>query len=966
MKKSFFILTLAIAAVAVSACKKSDKIAGDPLDSRICTLDNGLKVFMTVNKETPRIQTYIAVRAGGKNDPSETTGLAHYLEHLMFKGTSSFGTQDYTAEKPLLDQIETLYEQYRTLTDPDERKALYHKIDSISFVASGYSIPNEYDKMMAMIGARGTNAWTSLEETVYTEDIPSNQVENWARIQSDRFKDMVIRGFHTELEAVYEEFNMGLTSDTEKLYDALLAGLYPHHPYGTQTVIGKQDHLKNPSITNIKRQFNTYYRPNNVAICLSGDFDPDKVLAIIKKYFGDWESNPELPEFKFQPEEPITTPVVKEVFGQQAEMLALGWRYPGAADLKTGAVADIAGSILSNGQAGLMDLDLIQQQKVMTIQAGAESMADYGMFLALGMPKQGQSLDELRDLALGEIARLRSGDFPEELISATVNNIKLRKMRQLENNSMRARMYVQAFIAGIDWKDAVKDMERYQAVTKEDIVAFANEYLGDNAYVAVYKKQGEDTTVHKIEAPAITPIQTNRDKKSAFLESIEKSEVSPIEPVFLDFGKDMARFDLCKGVDVLYKQNRINDIATTRFIYNRGSEDDPALDLAFTYLQYLGTPTRSAEQIATEMYDLACSFSMGSAGNNSSITVSGLSENLGKAISIAEDLLYNAQPDENILVALKEDMLKNRADAKTDFSSCYSALSDYTFYGPEYIRKTTLSDEALEALTSEQLLSKVRELAGKGHEILYYGPDTQKKLTSLLKENHIVGENPETLQEKFAARVLTPEAKVMIAPYESKQFNYVQYSNNGEKADRDKAPAIRLFNEYFGGGMNGIVFQEMREARALAYSARAYYVEPSWADGTYSFYAFIGSQNDKMEKAVKGFDEIINDMPASENAFGVAREALLSRLRTERTTGMRVLDAYRNCRRLGLDEPLDKAVFEKVQGMTLEDLVKFQQENIKGRSYQYAILGDVNDIDMDFLSTLGPVKILTLEEIFGY
>ena len=345
MKKSFLILTLAIAAVAVSACKKSDKIAGDPLDSRICTLDNGLKVFMTVNKETPRIQTYIAVRAGGKNDPSETTGLAHYLEHLMFKGTSSFGTQDYAAEKPLLDQIETLYEQYRTLTDPDERKALYQKIDSISFVASGYSIPNEYDKMMAMIGARGTNAWTSVEETVYTEDLPSNQVENWARIQSDRFKDMVIRGFHTELEAVYEEFNMGLTSDTEKLYDALLAGLYPHHPYGTQTVIGKQDHLKNPSITNIKRQFNTYYRPNNVAICLSGDFDPDKVLAIIKKYFGDWEANPELPEFKFQPEEPITTPVVKEVFGQQAEMLALGWRYPGAADLKTGAVADIAETI---------------------------------------------------------------------------------------------------------------------------------------------------------------------------------------------------------------------------------------------------------------------------------------------------------------------------------------------------------------------------------------------------------------------------------------------------------------------------------------------------------------------------------------------------------------------------------------------------------------------------------------------
>ncbi|HOE94733.1 MAG TPA: insulinase family protein, partial [Candidatus Cryptobacteroides sp.] len=276
------------------------------MKSRIYTLDNGLKVYMTVNKEEPRIQTYIAVRSGGKNDPHETTGLAHYFEHLMFKGTEQFGTQDYEVEKPLLDEIERLFEEYRTITDPSERTAFYKKIDSVSYEASKIAIPNEYDKLMSLIGARGTNAWTSQDETVFTEDIPSNQIENWAKIQADRFRNNVIRGFHTELETVYEEKNMSLTEDNYKLFEALQAGLFKNHPYGTQTVLGTQEQLKNPSITNIKNFYKSYYVPNNIAICLSGDFDPAKTLATIEKYFGDWEPNPNIPKLEYEPEEPIT------------------------------------------------------------------------------------------------------------------------------------------------------------------------------------------------------------------------------------------------------------------------------------------------------------------------------------------------------------------------------------------------------------------------------------------------------------------------------------------------------------------------------------------------------------------------------------------------------------------------------------------------------------------------------------
>ena len=245
MKRMFQMLWLPWLIIVMAACGNTpgyqyESVPGDPMNARIYTLDNGLKVYMTVNKEQPRIQTYIAVKAGGKNDPAETTGLAHYFEHLMFKGTESFGTQNYGLEKPMLDEIEALFETYRKTTDEAERAVLYRQIDSISYEASKIAIPNEYDKLMAAIGANGSNAYTASDMTVFVEDIPANEVENWAKIQADRFQHPVIRGFHTELETVYEEKNMSLTKDGRKVFEQMMAALFPHHPYGTQTVLGTQ------------------------------------------------------------------------------------------------------------------------------------------------------------------------------------------------------------------------------------------------------------------------------------------------------------------------------------------------------------------------------------------------------------------------------------------------------------------------------------------------------------------------------------------------------------------------------------------------------------------------------------------------------------------------------------------------------------------------------------------------------
>ena len=964
MKRLLILAAAAIALLAGCSQYKYETVAGDPMETKMYTLDNGLKVYMTVNKETPRIQTYIAVKVGGKNDPSETTGLAHYFEHLMFKGTEQFGTADYAAEKPLLDQIEALFEVYRVTEDEAERAELYRQIDSISYLASDIFIPNEYDKLMSVIGAEGTNAYTSTDMTVYVEDIPSNQIENWARIEADRFMHPVIRGFHTELETVYEEKNMSLTNDFRKSLEAMDGILFADHPYGTQTVLGTQEHLKNPSVTNIKNYHKTYYVPNNMAICLSGDFDPDEMLSIIEKYFGQMEPNTELPEVDFETKTVIESPVSKDVYGLDAENIMIGWKYPGAGTQEA-LVADVVSYILSNGSAGLIDLNLNQQQKVLGAIAMSYTRPDAGEFLIMADPKHGQTLYEVKDLVLAEIAKLRAGDFDESLLTGTLNNMKLRQMRMLESNSDRADMFVQSFINGTDWADEVAWLDNLSKVTKQDVIDWANKYLGDNSYAVIYKRQGEDKTVQKVSAPKITPIKANRDAQSAFLAEIQATEVNPIEPVYVDYDKDMSIFDV-NGLEVLYAQNELNDITYVTYSYNKGVTEDPALNLAFSYLSYLGTPTRSAEEIAQQMYQLACSFNMGSGNTSTSISVNGLAENMPQAMEIVEDLAYNAIPDEAILANLKADIFKSRIDAKLSQSSCFSALQSYILYGPEYIQKTTMSNEQIQALTSEELLAKVRDILGCQHEIRYYGPASETEAAELLKANHKIAEDLKPLQKQYIKYQTVDQSKVYLAPYDAKQIRYIQYSNRGEKLDLAADPYLTLYNEYFGGGMNAIVFQEMREARGLAYSSSARLYMPSFKDDSYMYYAFIATQNDKMKTAIEAFDEIINDMPESENAFNIAKEALVSRIRTERISGRGVLNSYINDRELVITEPRSKQIFEVAQTLTLDDVKATQQKWVKDRTYVYGILGDLKDLDTAYLQTLGPVQVLTLEEIFGY
>ena len=963
---------LVLAALALGSCSPKyeyETVPNDPLQARIYTLDNGLKVYMSVNKDEPRIQTYIAVRVGGKNDPAETTGLAHYFEHLMFKGTTNFGTQNYEAEKPLLDQIEQQFEVYRKTTDEAERKAIYHVIDSLSYEASKYAIPNEYDKLMAAIGANGTNAYTSFDITCYTEDIPANQVEEWAKIQAERFRNCVIRGFHTELETVYEEKNMSLTRDSRKVSEAMLAALFPHHPYGSQTVLGTQEHLKNPSITNIKNYYKTWYVPNNMAICLSGDFDPDQMIATLDQYFGTLQPNPELPVLNLPKEDEITAPLTREVLGLEAENVTLAWRLPAASD-PDAELMQVVGQILYNGQAGLIDLDIAQQQKALSAYAYPSLMADYGVFMMAGRPKAGQTLDEVKDLLLAELKKLRDGDFDDALLEATVNNFKLYQQYLLQSNAGRADWFVQSFVNGTDWADEATMLERASKVTKEQVVALANKYLKDDNYAVIYKRQGKDPNEKKIDKPQITPIAMNRDTASAFLRQIqdEAAKAAPIEPVFLDYSKDLTQLTAKGGaVPVLYKQNTKDDIFQLIYLFDMGNEQDRYLGMAAQYLEYLGTSDLTPEQVKQEFYRMACSFGVSSGSRRTYVTLTGLNEYLPQAIALFEKLLADAQVNPQAWTNLVADQLKARKDAKLSQSSNFSRLMQYVWYGPQ-VTKVALSEAELKGTDPQTLVDRIHNLNGYKHRILYYGPSTQDELLAIIDKEH---RTPDALKDIPApihrlALQQTPETHVYMAPYDAKNLYMMQYSNRGEKFDPASEPGRQLYDEYFGGGMNSIVFQEMRESRGLAYSAWAGLNAPGYLDMPYYFVSQISTQSDKLMDAVTTFNDIINNMPLSENAFRLAKEGMLTRLRTDRVNGASVIWNYLDAQDLGLTEDRRIRLYNDLQNLTLDDVAAFQQQWVKGRTYFYGILGNKKDLDMNALKKLGPVTELTTEDIFGY
>ena len=939
-----------------------ETVTNDPTGLRLYTLDNGLKVYLSQNTDEPKIQTYIGVRAGSNYDPKNSTGLAHYLEHMVFKGTHKIGTADWEKEKEYIKKISDLYEKHRAEEDDDKKLEIYKEIDQVSLEASNYSIANEYDKMTASLGATGTNAYTWFEQTVYTNKIPSNELDKWIDLEKERFGTLVLRLFHTELEAVFEEFNRGQDNDFRKTYAAMLDGLFPNHPYGQQTTIGTAQHLKNPSMVDINNYFNKYYVPNNMAVILVGDLDFDATIKKINETFGTFEKK-ELTHPTLPIEEAITTPITNEVFGPTAENISIAFRSKGV-NTEEQKYVTLCDMILANGNAGIIDLNLNQKQAVQRASCSPTFLNDYGYHTFTGSPKEGQTLDEVKDLLLAQVESLKKGEFDEWMIDAVVNDLKLSQTRQYENNTALADMYVNAFIHNENWVDKVKFLNDLKKITKQELVDFANTFYKDN-YVVTYKRKGEDKSIVKVQNPGITPVNLNRDKSSEFITAFNATDSEPLQPKFIDYKTAIKETKTANDITVSYVENKKNDLFDMNIIFDMGKENDKKLSFAAGYMEYLGTDKYSAEELKKEFYKLGINYYVSTANDKTYVGLNGLKENLPKGLELLEHLWDNAKADQEAYDKYVDKTAKGRQDGKTQKGNIlWNGLMNYGQYGENSPLRDIMQINELKEIDPQELVNIIKDMKSYKQRIFYYGKDVNAAVTALNEHHKLVGELKDYPVAKKYEKTDTG-GNVFYTDYDMVQTELL-FLAKGEPFKPENLAASTLFNNYFGSGLSSIVFQEIRESKSLAYSAFASYSNASKKDEPNYVMAYVGTQANKLGQAVDAMMELMNDMPEAEKQFKAAKEAALKKLAAERITKSNIFWSYERLKKLGIDNDNREEMYNTIKNMTMDDLKAFFDKNVKGENYNVMVVGNKNDLDIKSLQKLGKIKELDVDYLFNY
>jgi len=937
-----------------------ETVKNDKTGVRVYTLQNGLKVYLAQNTDEPRIQTYIPVRTGSNNDPSDNTGLAHYLEHMVFKGTSKIGTQNWETEKKLIAQISDLYEQHKAETNPEKKKALYKRIDEVSQEASKYSVANEYDKLISSLGAKGTNAHTYLEETVYKNNIPANELEKWMIIEKERFSELVLRLFHTELEAVYEEYNRAQDNDGRIVNYELMSALFPATPYGQQTTIGKPEHLKNPSMVAIHNYFNTYYVPNNMAVILVGDLDFDKTIKMVDQYFGTFAYK-ELPKRKQTVEKPMTSIVEREVKSPTAERLMMAWRTSGVGT-KEALLADITSNILSNsGEVGLINIDINQKQLALGAGAYTSVFNDYGFQALTISVKDGQSLEDGKKLMLSEIEKIKKGAFDDWMIQAVINNMKLDRMKNYESGDGLATSLYRSFIEERSWNETLSEINELSKISKADVVKFAKSFYKDN-YVIVYKRKGINDKLVRVSNPAITPIQLNRDSQSEFYKNFATLKSTDLTPVYVDFKKEIQTKKV-KNTNISFVKNNTNTISNLYYIFNMGSDHNKKLSLAMGMLDYLGTDKISAEDIKKEFYKIGVTYSVNVGNDLSYIYLSGFESNLPKGVAMLENLLRNVKPDQEVYNTTVTTILNTRVNSKKRKENIMLALTNYAKYGKDSRFRDILSEKELKEMNVSELTDLLKGIADYEHQIFFYGNDLNP-IVDALEKNHNLNANKAIPTPKVYQEPATTN-EVYFANYDMVQTEMTRIAK-GEKYNSTLTGTANVFNSYFGSGLSSIVFQEIRESKSLAYSARAYYGMANEKNLNDYMQVSIGTQANKLPQAVDAISTLLNDMPKIEKQFNNAKESSLKQIASTRIIKTNIFFNQMSLKKLGFDYDIRKDTYKKIQNLTLEATNDFFNKEVKTKKYNTAIIGKKESIDFEALTKLGTIEEVSLEEIFNY
>lgn len=932
----------------------------DSLNAQIFELDNGLQVYLTENHEEPSFYAEIAVRAGSKHDPADGTGLAHYLEHLLFKGNQNLGTLDYAAEKPFLDRTVELYEEHFNATDPARRAEIYAEINNVAQQASAYAVPNEIDKLYNSMGGTGLNAHTWYEETVYKIGLPSNRLRQWAEVESDRFINPVFRLFHTELETVYEEKNRTLDNGDRIIGTAIDEMMFKVHPYGQQPTIGTVEHLKNPSLVYIQNYFDTYYVPNNMGIFISGDIDIDETIALISENFSRWEHKP-VPEVGPWQEPPLQGAERRTVQypGQEQVQLAFRTAGNGSPDKEALILVDM---ILDNRTAGLINLNLSQQQLVAGAGSSPLFLNDAGVQNLYGIPKQDQTLEEVEQLLLDQIELIKAGEFEDWILAAIINDFKKNQKASLEFNTARVSLMRQSFIEGAEWDYSVSELDRMEQLTKQDVVEVANRYFGSD-YVAAYRIDAQHD-IPPVEKPRIDPVTIDPTRQSAFAARVLAMEYEPIEPTFVEVDRDYRVIEFADGVQLYYSPNPLNDLFSFSINVEVGTEANEKLSLASALMEVAGTADLSNEELQKEWYRMGTEFRFGAGENSSGIAISGLDEQFEASLDLMLDLIRNPSADADTLETLKGILLKNRQDQKSSPPAIAQALYLYNRYGEESPMLEALSSDEIRATTLDELLGLPGELLNYTQTLTYTGSMPLEDLVETLRRHHTVtSELQETPPYRFRTAREIAETEIYVVDQKTAQAQ-VRIEFPDGQYNRDDSVVASVYTNYFGSGMSSVVFQELREARALAYSASARYAQGGRLNDQNLMLGSIGTQTDKTVDAVQAFLDLIDNMPVSVERFEESRESLLNRYRTSKISFREVIGAVRGWELLGLQEDPRRESYQKLQTLSMADLEQFQQQHVKARPKLISIVGDVSIIDADELEQFGRVEQIQVDDLF--
>ena len=928
-------------------------------------LENGLTVWLNEDHSQPKVFGAVVVKAGAKDCPD--TGIAHYFEHMMFKGTDRIGTLDYESEKVLLDSIAMKYDELAMTEDTAARARLQKEINELSIRSSEYVIPNEFNRLINRFGGSGLNAATSYDATIYFNTFSPQYMVQWAEINSERLINPVFRLFQSELETVYEEKNMYGDFIGGQVMDTLMARYFGPHPYA-YPIIGSTKNLKNPRLTEMHKFFEDYYVASNMALILSGDFDAQQVMPILEKAFSRIRSGnaPKQEKVMLPPFNGRETMKVKFPI-PFIKAMGLGFRGV-SANHEDQVALNIAVNLLNNANGtGYLD-KLMVEHKLMGALAINESMNEAGILAVAIMPKLLiQSYSSAEKMVWDEINRVKNGDFSDEMF----NSLKLEQKRQyassLENIDSRATVMMNLFSQGKSWNDYLNEVARIESITKEDVVRVAQKYFSNN-YLCVTKSTGKYPK-DNLPKPAFSPVvPRNADASSSYAKQLEKIPEQQVAPRIIDFEKDVKTSKLTPLVTLYTTPNPLNDIFTLNISYGIGALEQPELMQLTNYLQLLGTESLSFEQFRSRLQSIGSTLAFDVTPDAFVMKVTGFDNHIDETMELVGDFIRHAKADDKKLRQIVDDAKVSEKAFFKSGDNVASALLEQVKYGDQsrYLRKLSLSQ--IKKLKGKDLLAVYGKVRSVQCDLHYCGTLPVEKVIGTIRQ-HLPLERTTVASNSPYYRELRqydrPTVFFIDMPdmAQSIVYGYVKGDPVDDKASRH---ASRLFSVYFGGDMSSLMFQEIREFRSFAYRTSGRYQLPNHAHkGTAgSFTAMLSTQSDKTLDALGVLDSLIREMPLKPERMEAVKQTLVNRINNDYPPFRNLSEKVASARMEGFDRDPAEEFLRDIATMDMQDISRFYREQISGRPVVYVIAGNRKHIDMKKLAEYGTIIKVKKKDIY--